>query len=275
MVLDEGGVMMVGAIPGIDDPVAFVAVAEKGYATVRLIAHGPSGHSNSPPKRTSIGALANALSRLEASPMDTDLRGPTRMMMDRLAPHSSFGMRIALANLWLFEPLVEWAMTLQPATAATVRTTTAITMVDAGIKDNVLSATAEATVNFRILPGETVDDVIAHVQDVIDDDGIDVECTSSCWGPSEVSDPNTEAFATLEASIRQVFGDVIVTPMLSIGGTDARYYGGVSDNVYRFLPARLEQSDMHRIHGTDERVAVDNVGDAVRFYATFIRNAAG
>jgi carboxypeptidase PM20D1 len=241
---------------------------------VRLVATAAGGHSNSPPNRTSIGALSNALARLEASQMDADLQGPTELMLERLAPHASFPMRVVLANLWLFEPLVEWGLTLDPASAATVRTTTAITMFHAGVKDNVLSSKAEAIVNFRIRPGQTVQDVLDHIRDSIDDDEIEIECTSECRDPTPTSDPQSEGFAIIETSIRQVYGDVVVTPYLVVGGTDARYYQAISNHVYRFLPVRLQPEDLQRMHGTDERVAVADAGDAARFYATFIVNAS-
>jgi carboxypeptidase PM20D1 len=117
VVLDEGGVVVTGAIPGIDVPVGLVGVAEKGYASVRVVASGPGGHSNTPPKRTSIGVLSSALARLEAASMPARISAPTRMMLERLTPHTSFPVRLVLANLWLFEPVVAWGMSSWPTSA--------------------------------------------------------------------------------------------------------------------------------------------------------------
>lgn len=273
-VLDEGGAIVSEAIPGLEREAALVCVAEKGFANVVLTVRDEGGHASMPPPTGAIGRLAAAVAALEAEPMPARLGGATRMMLDAMAPHMTFPMRTALSNLWLLSPVIERVLALQPASNATVRTTLAPTMIHGGVAPNVLAANGEVVVNSRILPGDTIDDVLAHVRDVIDDPGIELRC-DDCREPSAVSSVDDEGFTVVRRAIAHVFPEAIVVPCLTVGGTDARHYGGVSRQAYRFLPIRMRAADRSRLHGTDEQTTVEGFADAVRFYMTVMTLAAG
>ena len=93
--------------------------------------------------------------------------------------------------------------------------------------------------------------------------------------PSAVSRSESESFRRLERTIRSISPDAIVAPYLVVVVTDARHYGGLSRDVFRFLPLRLTARDLDRMHGTDERIAVPHYEDAIRTYRRLILNAAG
>jgi carboxypeptidase PM20D1 len=147
-------------------------------------------------------------------------------------------------------------------------------MLNAGTADNVLASQATAIVNFRILPGQTVQDVLDHVVDVVDDPQVDVACAEACWDPSSVSPIDGEPFEALARSIRSSFPSVLVAPHLVIGATDARHYQHLSPATYRFLPIALRPADRARMHGTNERIAVDGFAGAIRFYMTLMHITA-
>ncbi|MCP3143475.1 M20 family peptidase [Pyxidicoccus xibeiensis] len=272
-VLDEGGMMMTGTVPGVAAPVALVGVAEKGFVSAELVVEGEGGHSSMPPRQTAVGVLSRAVMRLEEQPMPAELRGGSRALFEFVGPEMPFGLRLVFANLWLFEPLVLRQLEGQPSTNAAVRTTTAATMFEGSVKDNVLPSRARAVVNFRILPGDTVEDVLAHVRRVVDDPRVKVGTLGFKSEPSPVSRTDSEAWGVLQRSIRQVFPEAVVAPYLMVGATDARHYAGLSDSVYRFMPLRLERADLARLHGKDERVSVAGYANAVRFYAQYLRDA--
>lgn len=269
--LDEGGVIAEGLMPGPEPPVALVGVAEKGMTTLELEARVASGHSSMPPPQTAIGVLSAAIVRIEREPLPARLSEPTRFLIEYLAPETPWPSRLVVANLWLFSPLVVRRMAQAPAPSAMVRTTTAVTMIEGGTKENVLPSTARAVVNFRILPGDTQAAIESHVRRVINDDRITVWPRPSGTGASPVSDPGAPAFRQLQRVIRQVFPEVIVAPYLTIGGTDGRHYVPLTDNVYRFAPLRAGPQDLARAHGIDERIATANYEECVRFYAQFLR----
>jgi carboxypeptidase PM20D1 len=274
-VLDEGGAVVTGAISVLDAPIAVIGIAEKGSVSIALDVEVEGGHSSTPPRHSAVGILASALHRLEANPMPGSLDGTTRQMLEFVGPELSFPLRIALANLWLFGPLVERAFRGNPATDAMLRTTTAATIFRSGVKENVLPSAARAIVNFRILPGEGVDDVTDHVRRTVNDERVTLQVgvRSQPRGPSPVSPVDSGAFRLLARTTREIHGDVPAVPYLVVGGTDARHYTGLSDHVYRFAPFSYGSDDLKRIHGTNERVSLENLVDGVRFYVQLIRNA--
>ncbi len=265
--LDEGMPITHGIVPGVTKPVALIGLAEKGSVTLELTAHGEGGHSSLPPVSTAVGKLGRALYLLETNQMPSRLQSPTSEMFSALAPEMSFARRMALANKWLFEPWLLSVLEKTPAGNAAIRTTTAPTIVEGGIKPNVLPTEARAVVDFLILPGDTVESVTEHVRTTIDDGSVDVrQVSSEASDPSLVSNSRAESFALLKDTIHQVFPDVAVAPGLVIGRTDSRHYAGVADNSFRFLPMRLAKDDLKRIHGIDERIAVSNYEEIIRFY---------
>jgi carboxypeptidase PM20D1 len=277
-VLDEGGTLADGLVPGVEELVALVGVAEKGYVSLELLVEGPGGHSSMPPAETNIGVLAAAIARLQDAPFPASFDGATREMFMALAPHMPLVGRIVFANLWLFDPVVEWALASDPTTAAMLRTTTAPTIIAGGVKANVLPIEARAVVNHRIMPGETPQTVLRRVEEVIDDPRVRVAVSGEeAQPPSPVSDPDGEAFGLIARTIRETTPDreVIIAPWLVVGGTDAKYYSGRSQNVFRFLPARFEEDAMTRFHGTDERMSVDSYLASIRFFHRLIQNADG
>jgi carboxypeptidase PM20D1 len=192
-----------------------------------------------------------------------------------VGPAMALPYRVLFANLWLFQPLVLRTLTTSPATAASVRTTLAPTIIQGGIKENVLPPSARAVVNLRILPGETVASVLDRVRRVVSDSAVEVSVLGEGEDPSPVSPTEGPVFESLAGAIRQVYPTAIVAPFLMVGAADARHYTRLTPNVYRFAPVPLAERDLDRIHGIDERIAVGDYLRAVRWYAQAIRGLAG
>jgi len=161
-------------LAGLAKPAALVGVAEKGSVSVVLRASAPPGHSSMPPPpgTGAIAVMATALRRLDDHQMPAAIRGIAREMFDTIAPEMSGFSRVALSNLWLFGPLVQAQLEKGQSTNAMLRTTTALTIVNSGNQHNVLPVSAEAVVNFRVLPGDTGQAVMQHVHDVVADERI-------------------------------------------------------------------------------------------------------
>jgi carboxypeptidase PM20D1 len=275
MVVDEGGVIGDGLLPGISEPVAFVGIAEKGFVSIELMTRAAGGHSSLPPRHSAVGMLSAAVARLEEHQMAPRLEAPTRQMFDRVGPRFPFVQRAIFANLWLTRPLVLRNLERSPATNAMVRTTTAPTILRAGTKDNVLPSSARAVINFRILPGDSAT-VKEHVRRTVADERVEIKTVGRFSAePSAVSSTQSASFRTLERTIRSVAADAIVAPYLVVVVTDSRYYSPLSGNVFRFLPLRLTSRDLDRMHGIDERIAIREYERAIRIYRQLMRDAAG
>jgi carboxypeptidase PM20D1 len=276
-VLDEGSFVLEGVVPGVKTAVAPVGLAEKGYADVELSVASEGGHSSIPPPHTAIGILSAAVERLENHPPPARLDGLGWQTLEALAPELPFGPRVALANPWLFGGLLERQLSASPPMNALIRTTTAVTLVQGGTKDNVLPASARAVVNARLLPGDTSQALVSHIRRTVADPRVTVRLPDpKAYGEpheaSRVSPVDTDAYETLVTTIRQSFPGVLVVPYLVTGGTDARHYEDLTGNVYRFLPVRLGPDDLERIHGVNERIARHRFAEAVRFYVRLIKN---
>ncbi len=273
MVIDEGGTIKTDGVAGLDKTVALIGIAEKGYTSIQLTAKGQGGHSSMPPDKTSIGLLATALDRLQNTPFKSSLGGTVGEMLNYLGPEMPFGQKLAVANKWLLEPVLIKSFGSTNSGAASTHTTIAPTILRAGVKDNVLPIDATAIVNFRILPGDSVQGVLDHVRSAIYLPEIEViSLADSDAEPSPVSSPNAAPFQLLSQTIISCYPGTLVTPYLVLGATDARYYRKLSDNVYRFTPYRLNEQDLDRIHGTNERIEVEAYKAMIRFYATLLQN---
>ena len=269
-VWDEGNSILDGVLPGITKPVGLVGIAEKGYMTVDFTVEGKPGHASTPPRQTAIGILAAALSKLEASPMPADLTvfQKTMRSLGYLLP---FGLRMGFANPWLFGRLLIKKLSDDPQTNAAIRTTTAVTMVSGGIKDNILPRQATAKVNFRILPGQTVDQTLAEIKRIIADERVQFSPVElSCWNPIPASPLDTPLYRQLQVAIQNTFDQVPVAPFIMLGGTDSRHYASISDAIYRFSPMMINAADLKRVHGIDERISLENLQRIVEFVLRLI-----
>jgi carboxypeptidase PM20D1 len=275
--IDEGSSIATGLFPGFETPVAMINVAEKGSMTLDITANGPGGHSSIPAAEVPIDILAQALVKLRKRPVPGGLDGVTIETLEGIARRGPYALRVLVANRWLFGGFLEKQLTANSFTDAMTRTTTAPTLLRAGIKTNVISPTATATVNFRLHPRDTPESVKAHVVAAIDDERIDVkfrgEGMSSLASP--VSSRDSQGYQTIAKVARQVFGDLIIVPGLTVGGTDSKHYNRVADDSYRFQYMLISPQDIAGLHGTNERITIDNLVKGTRGYYLLMKEAAG
>ncbi|MCK5131070.1 MAG: M20/M25/M40 family metallo-hydrolase [Candidatus Sabulitectum sp.] len=233
-VLDEGGYLYSDPDGGVT---AELAIAEKGYASFRLVADAVQGHSSVPPDKTAIGILARGIVALENSFMPLpDVPGEIR------------------SSPWL-------------------QTTVAPTILSSGCKENVLPGKAEVIINTRPSPGSSVAEVLNYVLSVVEPFGIAVELldNASISEPSAVSSTRTLDFKALKTSILR-----IVPPGTGFrcgvfpAATDSRRYSMVAKNTYRFLPVHLDQRGIGALHSVDESISISDYLRCVEFYAEYI-----
>lgn len=121
-----------------------------------------------------------------------------------------------------------------------------------------------------------LDEAIRRVKAIVDDPRVKIVATGTSRSePSPVSSADSDSFRKLHRAVQATFQDAIVAPSLVLGATDTRHFIAISDNLFRFLPARLGREDLKRYHGVNERVSIDNYGEFVRFYMRYLREAAG
>ncbi|MCB9596507.1 MAG: M20/M25/M40 family metallo-hydrolase [Sandaracinaceae bacterium] len=269
-VLDEGSFAASDFIP--NRTLVPVAVGEKRYVTISLTVVGEAGHSSMPRDNAAPRVLSIALGRLGELEHPVHMLEPTDVFLDRLADHAPALSRMALKNRWLFGPMVRSMLADRPASNAMIRDTHSLTILSAGISDNVVPARARATVNLRLLPGSRLDEVLERIRGAIDDPRVTVEVVQD-EGASPIAPIEGEVWTRLEAALASAYPgeDQVIAPIITPGTTDARYFARRGIPSYRYLPFELDANERGRVHGVDERVSIQNLEEAARVYAHLLR----
>ena len=260
-VYDEGGIVAApeSAIEAIKKPVALVGIGEKGFLTLELTIKGIGGHSSMPPAKSSLVYAAEIINKLNTDQFPARLISPISAFLNNVGGEMNFTSRVAIANQWLLKPILLNVLAKSPASNALIRTTTAITMAKGSDAPNVLASDAKVTVNFRILPGDSVEGVLNHVREICKNYEVDIR-TVSQREASGISPTNVRGYQIIPELISQLYPEAIVTPYISIGGTDAYKYQIVSDHIYRLLPFELNAYEQRTIHNENEYISIENFG---------------
>lgn len=278
LIIDEGGCIFAD-FPGLSRPVALVGVAEKGFVNVDLSVNVTSekiGHASMPPAETAIGILSLAVHRVESNPFPAHSDRGLRDTLKYIGPEiPSLTRRIAMSNMWLFSPIVKQTLGSTPSGNAMLRTTIAPTVLEGGGTENVLPAHAKATLNLRLMPGDSIEYALEHLGRSINDSRVTITPRPRGKEASPFTDIESEPFTLLQTTIHEVFPEVVVAPFVLVGGTDTSHYIDLTENILRFIPTRLSQEDTQCLHGIDERISQENFGEIVRFFHQFIKNASG
>jgi len=272
-VLDEGYAVTIGIVPMVSKPVALIGTSEKGYLSVNLTVELPGGHSAYPEKETAITVLTRALNNIVDHQMKADISKPVDDFIRYIGPEMPFYARAIFANKWLFKPVILKIYQGSNTSNALVRTTTAPTIINAGSKENVIPTKAEAVVNFRILPGEFSSDVMEHLKNVISDDRVIISKLEGTSEPAAVSPVDGLGFKTLLKTIRQVYPEAIIAPIMMLAASDSRKYIELTRNIYNFAPIVVTSDDLARTHGLDERIKIEDYNQGIVFYYQLIKNS--
>lgn len=273
-VLDEGLAILDGVLPGLVEPVALIGTSEKGQVTIKLSVSMSPTHSSMPPRETSIGILASVVKRLEDNPMPRMFgQGPEKGLFEHLAHKFRFPHNFLLSNLWLFTPIISRVLEKQTSSNALVRTTTAITMFNAGVKDNVIPSYAEAIVNLRIHSAQTLQEVVDLIEVTVGDPRVKIK-TVSGFDPLPVSshDETSFGFQIIKKTVLDMFPTMTVAPGLCVGNTDSRHFKDLTRSIYRFAPVWYRAGDAERFHGINERISKENYEGLIQFYFNIFQN---
>ena len=267
-VLDEGGIITEYKVPGLKKTAAVVGIAEKGYQTLDLKINITGGHSSMPEKETAIDEMAKVVVKLKENPFPARLGETVQSFLAYIGPEMPFVSKMAMANQWLFTPMITSTYSNTAAGNATIRTTTATTIFKAGIKENIIPGEAAITVNFRTQPGVTQQEVIDYVKKVIGNDRIEIKPRGEGNAPIQVANVDDATFQYIQKTISAYKKDIIVAPYLVLGATDGRYFGKVTSQVFRFAPF----TDPEGFHGVNERIKIAEYKNGISFYYQLLKN---
>ena len=267
MVLDEGGAIVEGAVPGVPGQCALIGTGEKGKLHLRLTHRSAGGHASTPPPRSPVGVLAKAVGRIESKPLKFHLAKPVRQMFDILGRHAGLAVRLFYSNLGLFAPLLNLvAKKMGGEINALVRTTVAFTKMQASDAVNVFPTEGIIEADVRLMEGSTAETVIADLKKRAGQNSIEFEALETVE-VMPFSDINGEPWQRLQEGILQIWPGTKVAPYLMVAASDARHFTRICDNVFRFCGMELSSEERKLIHGIDERIPLDKVATTVKFFA--------
>ncbi|NIK93256.1 M20/M25/M40 family metallo-hydrolase [Mangrovimonas sp. CR14] len=283
-VMDESAPLTPGIFPGIEENTALIGIAQKGFISLELKMEGVGGHSSQPPTESNIGILAKAITKLEEAQFPYRIHPAVRSQYRYMGPELpeeqqplyaavAFGKDGEVTDL---EQKFIDVMAQNQVTRAMLHTTIAVSMFNAGVKDNVLPPAATAVVNFRPMPGDTPEVIIQHVKDAIQDDRISIKDISASTPATNIAEVGNPAYNMLEKTIRQIWGnDLMVSPFFVIGGSDSKHFQArpFAPDVYTITALQLENTkEFEGFHGVNERILVSEYGKSIGFFYTIFDN---
>ena len=271
MVLDEGGAVVQDVFPGLERPCGLIGIAEKGMMDVRLSVESNGGHASAPKPHSPIVALAEAVDAVESDPMQIKLSEPVRKMFDTLGRHTGMPYRTLFSTIDAFTPALDILTRKTGGNLnALLRTTIAFTQMQGSNAPNVIPPVASIVANIRINPEDTMEDVLAHLEDAIDDPDVKVEVIEG-WNPSPVSRTDCEGYERVASAVADTWTDCVVSPYVMVQCSDARHWGKLSDRVYRFCGYDVTAEELATIHGNNERIRLETLRRNVEFFIRVLR----
>ena len=258
-VWDEGGL----GFQRTTEPAAYlygIAIAEKRALTVRLVAHGKAGHAAMPQADNPQERLVQALSRIRRWERPARLSPPVIQMLKYLAPSQPFPRSILMQQAhqsWLW-PLLRPALENNSIFTPLIRNTVNLTMLRGGQATNVISDQAEAKLDIRLLPGENPIEILADLRSIVADGKVLVEAEDMPASDS-ITSTDTDFYRALAQTIEELGPQGLITPYLTPGATDSRFFRQAGMKAYGFSPLILDSHETSRIHGVDERVSIANL----------------
>lgn len=275
-VVDEGGAITEGQIPGVKCKSAVVAVHEKSRHLFRCKAeldtkgHGGFGGS----KDSAIERLSRFVTEV-SDKKDKIYKGrfypEVRATFERHVPYMSFPMNLLFGNMGLFAPIIKKIMMGIPAASAMLSTGLSFTTVTAGDERNpqIRAKTAETTMFLRCVREEDLYAGLEKIKAIGAKYGVTIEETERDY--CVPTDFNGDAYQTVEALLHENFPDVAVVPFLLTAGTDARRFSDIADHILRFAPIDLSKKQFATIHAADEHIGIENIGQCVVFYKDLVK----
>jgi acetylornithine deacetylase/succinyl-diaminopimelate desuccinylase-like protein len=262
-----------------DTKVQYIGVqaSEKVMVNVNVIAKGTSGHGSVPRPDNALTHLAAAIAKIGAYEAPVQFNSVTRAYFEGLPAtqdeETAKWIR-ALDTPDRGEHAARWVSAANPIWNSMLRDTIAPTMLQAGIRANVVPSEARGVLNVRLLPGNMIDPLIAKLQQLVNDPQVQLEVEPGEHEAAPSSSLNSDLYNTIARVAHQEFPGVPVLPYMSTSATDSNFLRMRNVQAYGLLPFPLSEDDLLRMHADNERVPVDSFRKGVDFLYTIVTDFA-
>jgi acetylornithine deacetylase/succinyl-diaminopimelate desuccinylase-like protein len=263
--LNEGGHTVLK-----DGKVQYIGVqaTEKVAVNVDVIATGTSGHASIPRKDNPVVHLAAAIGKIGEYEAPVQFNSVTRGYFEGIAPveDEETGKWLqALESPDRADHAARWISNNNPIWNAMLRDTATPTMLQAGIRQNVVPSEARGVLNIRLLPGNQLAPLLAKLKQLVDDPQIRFETQSNGGEAAPSSSLESDLYSTIKAVGAQEFAGAPVVPYMSTGATDSARLRMRSVQAYGLDPFPLTEDDLMRMHADDERISIDSFRKGIQF----------
>ncbi len=274
VILDEGGAITTGMIPGVSGKSAVIAVHEKSRHLYRCTVKAKEkGHGGlNPSKENSVVQLSTFINRVNSSKIFRPAFAPeVRATFVRHAPFMKFPLNIVFGNFNLFSTIIKKIMAGIPQAAAMISTGVTFTTFHAGDEalPQIKAKEASAHMMLRCVREEELQKELVQIEKIAKECDVELELLLRDYcKPTSFTD---RPFKVAESVLHKQFPDVIVAPFLLTAGTDARRFTDIAGSILRFAPIDLNKQQFASIHGANENITIENIGQCVQFYKEFVK----
>jgi acetylornithine deacetylase/succinyl-diaminopimelate desuccinylase-like protein len=270
--LNEGGYVILNET---GDPDRYeISNGQKVVFQLRLKARGTSGHGSMPHPDNPNVKLIHALEAVTQWETPYNILPMVKEYFFRMAPKQPPDERKYFEDIekGLSDPSFSARLTSNPIYNAMVRDTISLTMLQGGSKANVIPSESNATLDCRLIPGSSKKNFLKEIKRRL---GEEIEVEGSMEGnPVPPSPFNTDLFQAIQKFAKENDPDCPVVPFLLPGATDSRFLRERGMTTYDFCPFRLQEKEIYRIHGNDERIAIENLRFGMKMLVEIIKEVA-
>lgn len=279
-VLEQGQPILDGVVPGVASPAALVGVGGNGSAAIAIKVRppAPGTATASQPDASASDLLQRVIARLQAEPPAAPLDGIAGPTLKALVPEMHGAPRVLFANRWLFGSIVQRQLADAAPTRAWLRGAIPPAADPPGQAAVAASGDAAATLDFRILPGESaahlLEEVRKVVAEVVPAGRFELAVLPPTRRPADAALTASAQYQILNRTIREVFPTAVVAPVLTTPDANSALGAVLGDHVFAFTPLQADRADLTRIHGSNGRLSVAGYANAVRFYHRLLSQLA-
>jgi acetylornithine deacetylase/succinyl-diaminopimelate desuccinylase-like protein len=270
--LNEGGYVVLNET-GAPDRYE-ISNGQKIVFQLQLKAKGTSGHASMPHPDNPNVKLIHALERVTKWETPYIILPMVKEFFLKMAPKQSPDERKIFEDIekGLNDPSLSVKLTANPIYNAMVRDTISLTILQGGSKANVIPSESTATLDCRLIPGSSKENFLKEIRKRLGDE---IEVEGKMEGKSLPPSPfNTDLFRAIQKFASKNDPDCPVVPFLLPGATDSRFLRERGITTYDFCPYRLPEKEILRVHGNDERIAIENLRFGMRMLVEMIKEVA-
>lgn len=263
--LNEGGRVIVK-----DGKVQYVGVqaSEKVAYNVTVTATGSSGHGSLPKSDNAVVHLAAAVAKLgtyQIPPQPNTITLRYFEQLSKIEDDDVAKWMRALEQPERMDLAVRHLSDESPMWNSMLRDTIAPTMLQAGVRVNVVPSVATANLNIRMLPGHSIEELMGQFTKIVNDPQIKFQLAPDSGENAPPSELTTPLYQTIERLSAQEFPGAITVPMMGTGATDSAALRLHKVQAYGFIPFPMVEADSSRVHADEERIPLDGFHKGVAF----------